>query len=153
MKGLSVGNKAPDFTLTNQYHQPVTLSQYEGQSHVILYFYPKDETPGCVKEACAFRDAYEVFKERGAEVIGISADTVSSHLLFCENRKLPFQLLSDPDNQVSKNYGVKSTLFGLLPGRYTFVIDKSRVIRNVFSSQLAINRHVQDALTILDSLS
>ena len=115
-RNVKAGDKAPDFTLPSQAGEPVRLSDRLGERVVILYFYPKDETPGCTKEACAFRDSYEVFTDAGAEVIGVSSDSVASHDAFAGHHKLPFTLLSDEGGSVRKSYGVPATL-GLLPGR------------------------------------
>jgi thioredoxin-dependent peroxiredoxin len=119
---------------------------------VVLYFYPKDETPGCTKEACAFRDSYEVFAEAGAEVIGVSSDSVDKHAAFAGHHELPFTLLSDEGGQVRKSYGVPSTL-GILPGRVTYVIDRTGTVRHVFNSMTNIGRHVNDALDVVKTLS
>lgn len=148
MAKLTVGQQAPAFSLHNQDGKPIQLSDYLGSKHVVLYFYPKDETPGCTKEACSFRDRYEDFLEAGAEVIGVSADSVASHQRFATGRKLPFQLLSDPGSKVAKQYGVNG-LFGLLPGRETFVINQEGIIISKFSSQLQIDPHISKALDIL----
>ena len=152
MPKLNIGDMAPDFELLNQAGKPVSLSQYQGKKHVVLYFYPKDETPGCIKEACAFRDQYEAFIDAKAEVIGVSGDSVDSHKLFQLNRQLPFQLLSDPKNQVRKEYGVASTMLGLVPGRETFVISKEGDIRYHFASQVKIQPHIDEALRIVKEL-
>src|SRR3972149_2530991 len=120
---VNVGDMAPDFSLLSQTGENVTLSQFRGKKNVVLYFYPKDETRGCTREACTFRDSYELFTDLGAEVIGVSADSVESHKAFAEHHNLPFTLLSDVDNAVRKLYGVASTL-GIIPGRVTFIIDK-----------------------------
>jgi peroxiredoxin Q/BCP len=149
--GIQVGDKAPDFTLPSQADEPVRLSDRLGERTVVLYFYPRDETPGCTKEACAFRDSYEVFAEAGAEVIGVSSDSVGRHAAFADHHGLPFTLLSDESGQVRKSYGVPSTL-GLLPGRVTYVIDRAGTVRHVFSSQLSIGRHVSDALDVVRKL-
>src|SRR3954449_3143557 len=111
---VDAGAPAPDFTLPNQEGKPVSLKDYKGKSAVVLYFYPKDYTPGCTAEACSFRDSYDVFKEAGAEVIGVSSDTADSHQAFAAKHGLPFVLLSDQGGKVRKLYGVPST-FGLLP--------------------------------------
>ena len=145
---VEIGAPAPDFTLPNQQGQPVSLKDYKGKSAVVLYFYPKDNTPGCIAEACSFRDSYDVFKEAGAEVIGVSSDPASSHQGFAARYRLPFVLLSDQTGQVRRLYGVPST-FGLLPGRVTYVIDKEGILRHVFNSQFGATRHVQEALRIL----
>ena len=151
-RGIQVGDKAPDFTLPSQAGEQVRLSDRLGERIVVLYFYPKDETPGCTKEACAFRDSYEVFAEAGAEVIGVSSDSVHKHAAFAGHHELPFTLLSDQGGQVRKSYAVPATL-GLLPGRVTYVIDRAGTVRHVFSSQTNIGRHVSDALDVVQKLS
>lgn len=149
---MKIGDKAPDFTLSNQHGKKVTLSRLLGESPVVLFFYPKDNSPGCTAEACAFRDSYEVFKEAGAEVIGISADNVDSHHSFAQKHRLPYVLLSDPIGRVRKLYGVPKTL-GLLPGRVTYVIDMNGTIQRVFNSQVNINKHIDAALKKLRELN
>ena len=151
-RGIQVGDKAPDFTLPSQAGEQVRLSDRLGERIVVLYFYPKDETVGCTKEACAFRDSYEVFAEAGAEVIGVSSDSVDKHAAFAGHHELPFTLLSDQGGAVRKSYGVPSAL-GVLPGRVTYVIDRSGTVRHVFSSQTNIGRHVNDALDVVKKLS
>lgn len=151
-RGIQVGDKAPDFTLPSQAGEQVRLSDRLGKRIVVLYFYPKDETVGCTKEACAFRDSYEVFAEAGAEVIGVSSDSVDKHAAFAGHHELPFTLLSDQGGQVRKSYAVPATL-GLLPGRVTYVIDRAGTVRHVFSSQTNIGRHVNDALDVVKKLS
>ncbi|HLI05916.1 MAG TPA: peroxiredoxin [Ktedonobacteraceae bacterium] len=146
-----VGDQAPDFTLPDQKGQPVSLSSFADKKDVVLYFYPKDFTPGCTAEACSFRDSYEVFKEVGAEVIGISSDSEQSHQDFASRHRLPFILLSDRDGSVRKRYGV-SSLLGLLPGRVTFVIDKRGIVRHIFTAQFAAEQHVQEAMKVLQRL-
>jgi thioredoxin-dependent peroxiredoxin len=147
-KKITIGSLAPDFTLPDGSGQPVSLSDFKGRKAVVLYFYPKDNTPGCTAEACAFRDSYEVFKEAGAEVIGVSSDSADSHQGFAAKHQLPFVLLSDKGGKLRKQYGVPATL-GLLPGRVTYVIDKEGVVRHIFNSQFAATRHVEEALKIL----
>jgi peroxiredoxin Q/BCP len=150
--GVRVGDVAPDFTLQDQSGQPVSLHDVVRRGAVVLYFYPKDQTPGCTAEACAFRDAYEVFRDAGAEVVGVSSDGVGSHERFSSRHQLPFTLLADPDGRVRKQYGVRPTL-GILPGRVTFVIDAGGVVRHVFSSQTGVTRHVQEALDALNEIT
>ena len=141
---LGVGDPAPDFTLPAS-SGTVRLTDVLRDKTVVLYFYPKDETAGCTAEACAFRDSYEVFTQAGAEVIGVSADTVESHRSFAAHHRLPFQLLCDPGGEVRRRYGV-SGILGLLPGRVTFVIDRQGIVRHVFDSQFKATRHVAEAL-------
>jgi peroxiredoxin Q/BCP len=148
---VRVGALAPEFTLQSQSGEMVSLKQLLGEAEIVLYFYPKDNTPGCTTEAHAFRDRYEVFREMGAEVIGVSSDSVDSHRDFASKCDLPFTILSDPEGAVRKLYGVPSSL-GLLPGRVTYVIDKKRVVRFVFSSQFNPVKHVEEALRVLKSI-
>lgn len=150
-RGVQVGDKAPDFTLPSQSGDPVRLHDRLGERVVVLYFYPKDQTPGCTAEACAFRDSHEVFAEAGAEVIGISSDSVDRHAAFAGRHNLPFTLVSDQGGQVRKRYGVPSVL-GMLPGRVTYVIDRTGTVRHVFSSMTNIGRHVEDALAMVRQL-
>lgn len=151
-KTLKVGDLAPEFALPAHDGRTVRLSDFRGNKPVVVYFYPKDNTPGCTTEACTFRDQYEDFKQLGAEVIGISSDDTASHEGFASKHRLPFILLSDTDGAVRKAYGVPATL-GLLPGRMTFVIDRDGVIRHIFNSQLRAARHVEEALGILRQLA
>jgi peroxiredoxin Q/BCP len=147
--GIEAGQPAPDFELPDSEGKRIRLAEFRGKKAVVLYFYPKDETPGCTAEACSFRDSYEDFQDAGAEVIGVSSDSASSHAKFAKRHKLPFTLLSDAKGEVRKKYGVPSTM-GLLPGRVTFVIDKKGVVRHVFNSQLQATRHVSEALAALE---
>jgi peroxiredoxin Q/BCP len=148
---VKVGDKAPDFTLPSHKGEDVTLSQFFGKKNVVLYFYPKDETRGCTKEACEFRDKYEIFKDLGAEVIGVSSDDVESHESFAIKHNLPFILLSDKDKKIRKLFDVPST-FGVIPGRVTYIIDKTGVVRHIFSSQFQPQKHIQESLDILEKL-
>ncbi len=144
-KKVGVGSVAPDFTLPSQTGALVSLKDFLGTRPVVLYFYPRDETAGCTRQACAFRDEFEEFARLDAEVIGISSDSVASHERFAKRHDLPFTLLSDEGGRVRRLYGVPSTL-GLFPGRVTYVIDEGGVVRDVFSSQLGVTRHVEEAL-------
>ncbi|MBD2230347.1 peroxiredoxin [Phormidium tenue] len=148
---INVGDLAPDFTLPNQAGETVTLSSFRGQRAVVLYFYPKDDTPGCTVESCSFRDSYEDFVAVGAEVIGISSDSTDSHKAFAQKHNLPFTLVSDRDSAVRKAYGVPATL-GLLPGRVTYIIDKEGKVRHIFNSQFNPKGHVEQAMGILKTL-
>lgn len=147
-KRLQVGDKAPDFTLHKANGEPVNLSDFRGRAEVVLFFYPKDNTPGCTAEACSFRDNYDVFRDAGAEVIGISSDPADSHERFASRFRLPFLLLSDEEGVVRQRYGVSKT-FGLFPGRCTYVIDRDGIIRHIFSSQFLPTKHVTEALSAL----
>jgi peroxiredoxin Q/BCP len=151
MVKVKIGDCAPDFTLQSSIGENISLSQFLGKKNVVLFFYPRDEGPTCCKEAEAFRDNYEAFKESNAEVIGISAQSVESHKSFASHHKLQYSLLSDPDNTVRKLYGVSSTLG--VPGRVTYVIDKEGIIKHVFSSQLHFTKHAKEALLALSRQS
>jgi peroxiredoxin Q/BCP len=148
---VQVGDKAPDFTLPSQMGDNVTLSEYFGKKNVVLYFYPKDETTGCTKEACAFRDSYDIFTGLGAEVLGVSGQSVESHKSFASHHSLPFLLLSDEDNKVRKLYGVPANM-GIIPGRVTYIIDKKGVVRHVFNSQYQPQKHIEEAKQVLEKL-
>jgi peroxiredoxin Q/BCP len=147
----AVGDHAPDFTLPDQSGKPVRLSDLLREHAVVLYFYPKDETQGCTAEACSFRDSYEVFKEAGAEVVGVSSDSVESHESFAEHHRLPFILLSDEGGALRKLYGVPTTM-GMFPGRVTYIIDRQGIVRHIFSSQIQFNRHVIEALDTIQAM-
>src|SRR6516225_12418098 len=150
-RGVKAGDKAPDFTLPSQSGDQVRLYDRLGQRVVVLYFYPRDDTPGCTAEACAFRDSYEVFTGAGAEVIGVSSDSVDRHAAFAGKHELPFTLLSDEGGKVRKAYGVPAAL-GFIPGRVTYVIDRNGTVRHVFNSMMNIDRHVKDALEVVRQL-
>lgn len=127
---LKEGDKAPDFTLTSDEGNIVKLSDFEGKSNIILYFYPKDETPGCTKEACNFRDNLDKFNEYNTKILGVSVDDVDSHKSFKEKENLNFTLLADPDKVVTKQYGVLNIVG--MASRVTFVIDKQGIIRKIY---------------------
>ncbi len=153
MKGkVRVGDRAPDFTLPNQSGQMVSLHDFAGRNNVVLYFYPKDFTVGCTAEAKTFSVNYDQFRQMGAEIIGVSSDSVESHGGFAAECKVPFLLLSDRKGRLRETYGVGATL-GLIAGRVTYIIDKAGVIRHIFSSQLNPKKHVREALEILKSIS
>jgi peroxiredoxin Q/BCP len=148
---VRVGDPAPDFELQDQLGKPVRLRELLGRKAVVLYFYPKDETPGCSIEARAFRDRYEEFTAQDAEVVGVSSDSVKSHHRFAQRQELPFMLLSDRDGTVRARYGVEKTL-GIFPGRVTYVIDAAGIVRHIYSSQVQAERHSREALDALDAL-
>ena len=148
---IAVGERAPDFRLPALRGGEVALSDFAGKKNVVLFFYPRDASPGCTVEACTFRDAYEDFITAGAEVIGISSDSVGSHAAFAQKHGLPMQLVSDEGGKVRAAYGVKRTL-GIMAGRETFIIDKQGVVRHVFRSQLRVKEHVAESLAMLHQL-
>lgn len=149
---LQVGDSIPHFFAQDTNGTTFDSTNYIGKKPVVIYFYPKDNTPGCTAEACSFRDQYEDFKDLGAEVIGISSDSVASHQKFSKQYRLPFLLLSDSDKQIRKLFGVPTALFGILPGRVTYVIDKKGVIQMIFDNMLA-GKHIPKALEAIKKLA
>ncbi|MEI8228059.1 MAG: peroxiredoxin [Planctomycetota bacterium] len=145
MSSLTVGDPAPHFQAVLQDGSTFNLADLLGKKIVVLFFYPKDHTPVCTKEACAFRDSYEKFVAAGAEVIGVSSDSQASHRSFAEKHRLPFPIISDHDRSLRKLFGVPNPL-GFIPGRVTYVIDRQGVIRCVFSALFASDDHVRKAL-------
>jgi len=149
---VRIGDRVPDFRLLNQDGQLIDIRSQLGKP-IIIYFYPKDNTIGCTKEACAFRDDYHQFSKAGVKVFGISADTVESHRKFRIKYRLPFDLLSDENNKVRNAFGVQADLFGLIPGRVTYVIDGKGVIRHTYNNQMNATKHVDESLRILKKLN
>jgi thioredoxin-dependent peroxiredoxin len=150
---VQVGEQAPDFTLpTQKTGELFHFHDMLGKSATVLYFYPKDNSAGCTAEACSFRDNYEVFKEAGAEVIGVSSDSEASHQGFAAKHHLPFVLLSDKGQTLRKLYGVPASL-GIIPGRVTYVIDKEGIVRHIFSDQLNPTKHINEALQVVRALA
>ena len=147
---LGEGTRAPDFTLKNQDGLDVTLSQELKKGHVVLYFYPKDNTPGCTKEACSFRDLSEEFRLAGASIFGINTDSVESHKKFHEKQKLTFSLLADPDGTVTKRYGADG-LFNFAR-RVTYLIDSSGIIRKVYPD-VDVSSHAAELLQAVRKLN
>lgn len=146
--GLKVGDTIPEFALKDQHGKPFSSSDLLGKKPMVIYFYPKDDTPGCTKEACSFRDSYEEFIDLGAEVIGISGDSVNSHSKFAEKYQLPFILLSDGNNEVRKAFKVGKSML-ILPGRETYVTDKNGKIIMVFNNLLNAEKHITEAINAL----
>jgi peroxiredoxin Q/BCP len=152
MASIRVGDRAPDFALTSHTGERVSLAEFRGSKAVVVFFYPKDGTAVCTKEACSFRDAYENFVQAGAVVIGVSSDSVESHQAFAGGHRLPFVLLADTDGSLRRSFGVSKTL-GIMPGRVTYVIDKEGVVRHMFTSQFSADRHVSEALAVVRQLA
>ena len=148
---LEINQSAPDFSLPTTDGKSFQLSSLRGRS-VVLYFYPKDDTPGCTTQACGFRDQYEEFLALDAEVVGVSSDSVASHQKFATRHRLPFPLLADEDGAVRKLYEVPRALLGLLPGRVTFVIDQQGIIRYIFNSLSGAADHVANTKATLRKL-
>jgi peroxiredoxin Q/BCP len=147
---LKIGDKIPSFTSIDSKGDSFDIIKYIGKP-LVIYFYPKDDTPGCTIQACTFRDKYEDFKALGAEVIGISSDSLKSHQKFASRYKLPFILLSDFDKKIRTQFGVPNDFLGLIPGRATYVIDKKGVVQLIFDSTSA-KIHIEKALEILKTI-
>lgn len=148
---LKIGDKLPGFSAKDTNGNIFNSQDYIGKQPLVIYFYPKDDTPGCTAQACSFRDNYQEFKDLGAEVIGISSDTITSHLKFKSKFNLPFILLSDNDKKLRKLFGVQNNLF-IIPGRETFVIDKQGMVIMVFNS-MSSEIHITKALKVLKKLT
>ncbi len=146
---LKPGDSLPDITLDGVDGKPVRLRDLTSDRALVLYFYPKDDTPGCTAEACSFRDHYQDFSDAGADVVGVSGDGRDSHVRFVERHKLPFKLLTDTRGEARAAFGVKPSFLGLLPGRVTFVIDRENKVRHAFDSQLRATAHVSEALRVV----
>ena len=149
--GLPVGSSMPEFALKDQNGTWFRSGEHVGKQPMVVFFYPKDFTPGCTAEACSFRDSYEEFTEAGALVIGISSDSEASHLKFAKRYRLPFVLLSDPKKEVRRSFRVANRMFNLLPGRETFVIDRNGIVVMAFEG-LQASGHVARALKALEKL-
>ncbi|AOW19925.1 peroxiredoxin [Urechidicola croceus] len=148
-KIIRVGDEIPLFALTDQNGKEFLIKNLIGRKKIVLFFYPKDFTPGCVREACSFRDQYDDFKNLGAEVIGISSDSLKSHQKFAEKYKLPYTLLSDTKGRVRKQFGVPKSVYGLLPGRMTYVIDEKGIVQLSFKNQFGTEKHIEQSLNLL----
>ncbi|MBM77272.1 MAG: peroxiredoxin [Crocinitomicaceae bacterium] len=150
---LDIGDIFPDFTLKDENNNDFTLSENLNDQHFVVYFYPKDETPGCVKQACHFRDSYEEFLKFNCKVIGVSGDSVESHLNFKNKNNLPFTLLSDNKNILRNKIGIPNDFLGLVPGRQTFLLKKTGEIIFTFHSSINMKRHIDEALSTLKKMS
>lgn len=147
---LKIGDKIPEFSAIDQQGKTVDMSSLSGKA-LVIYFYPKDETKGCTAQACSFRDNYQDFLDAGAEVIGISGDNETKHEKFASKHNLPFILLSDGDKSLRNIFDVKRDLFGLIPGRETFVFDHEGRLIYKFRSQMQWGAHAEKALKLLQS--
>jgi peroxiredoxin Q/BCP len=152
MKEIKVGSSIPEFTLPDQNGNLFDIKSVIGKKNLVIYFYPKDDSPGCTAQACSFRDQFEVFAEADALIIGISGQSVESHKEFAEKHRLSFTLLSDEGDKIRKQFGVPTNLLGLLPGRVTYVVDKTGKVIFIFNSQTKATEHVDEALRILKEL-
>jgi len=149
MNELKIGSTIPAFTLPDQNGKLFDINTVLGKKNLVIYFYPKDDSPGCTAQACSFQDQFEVFKEADAVIIGISGQSIESHKEFALKHRLTFTLLSDEGNKIRKSFGVPANLLGLLPGRVTYVADKTGKVIYIFNSQMQATKHVDEALRIL----
>ncbi len=152
MNEIKIGSSIPTFTLPDQNGNLFDINSVLCKKNLVIYFYPKDDSPGCTKEACSFRDHFEVFTEADAVIIGISGQSVKSHKEFSEKHRLSFTLLSDEGDKIRKQFGVPTNLLGLLPGRVTYIADKTGKVIYIFNSQMQSTKHVDEALRILKEL-
>ncbi|MEQ9306345.1 MAG: peroxiredoxin [Marinoscillum sp.] len=148
-KTLQKGDFIPDVSLKDQDGNLIALPSLIGEKALVVYFYPKDDTPGCTAEACGFRDKYEEFSDMGADVVGISSDTVGSHKKFADKYDLNFTLLSDSHGQAEKEFGVPRNLLGLLPSRVTYIFDKEGRLVSSFNSTIKATKHINEAMEAL----
>jgi peroxiredoxin Q/BCP len=149
---IKIGDSCPLFSLPDSQGRAIDMQEFIGKKILVLFFYPKDDTPGCTKEACAFRDAYADFVDLGCEVFGISSDDASSHQAFQDKHQLPYPLLADTQKKVRQLFGVPRSLFGLIPGRVTYVVDLNGKIAGIFNSQTNPVGHIKEALRVVQSL-
>lgn len=149
MNELKIGSVIPSFVLPDQNGNLFDMNSVIGKKNLVVYFYPKDDSPGCTAQACSFQDQFEVFKEADAVIIGISGQSVKSHKEFALKHRLTFTLLSDEGNKIRKQFGVPTNFLGLIPGRVTYVADKTGKVIYIFNSQMNATRHVDEALKIL----
>jgi len=147
---LKPGDKIPHYIMKDENHVPVDISRLTGR-FLVLYFYPKDDTPGCTKEAMSFRDSYQKLVDAGAVVYGISSDRPDSHAEFKMKCNLPFSLLSDTNGELRNLLGVPTDLFGLIPGRVTYIFNPEGILLHVFDSQFSPEKHVEEALNAIKS--
>ena len=152
MNEIKIGSRIPLFTLPDQNGNLFDISSVLGKKNLVIYFYPKDDSPGCTKEACSFRDQFDVFKEADAVIIGISGQSIESHKEFAEKHRLSFTLLSDEGDKIRNQFGVATNFLGLIPGRVTYIADKTGKVIYMFNSQTQATRHVDEALRILKEL-
>lgn len=152
MNKITVGSTVPSFTLKDQFGNTFNIDSVKGKTNLVIYFYPKDDSPGCTSQACAFRDQFDVFNDVNATIIGISSQSVDSHLKFAKKHRLNYTLLSDEGNKVRKLFGVPSNMLGIIPGRVTYIVDREGKVVFTFDSQVNATKHVDEALRILKGL-
>ncbi len=150
---MKPGDQFKTSSLKNQFGEVIDLSEHIGKKPCIVFFYPKDFTPGCTKEVCSFQDNLAIFNDLGIEVFGISGDSVEKHRRFAEQYKVQYDLLSDENNAFRKEVGVPSDMFGLLPGRVTYMIDDKGEVKDILKSQMNIQKHMEQAKSFAESFS
>ena len=148
-EAIEVGDKVPIFSLKDQDGAVFNIDKHVGKMAMVIYFYPKDDTSGCTKEACKFRDNFTEFEDRDVKIIGISGDSVESHKNFADKYNLPFTLLADTENEVRKLFGVPYSMFGTIPGRVTYVVNKEGVVIHIYNSMMKAGNHIDEALKVL----
>jgi len=151
MSKIEIGHKMPIFRLLNQNRVEVDISSFIGNP-MVIYFYPKDDTPGCTRQACSFRDEFHRFADANVTVFGLSNDSPAAHAAFKAKYKLQFDLLSDKGNKVRGMFGVPSDMFGLIAGRVTYIVDRKGIVSGIYNSQLNVTKHVEEALKVLSTL-
>jgi peroxiredoxin Q/BCP len=148
MAHIKIGDIIPEFSLKDQHGNLFDINTYLGKKKLVIFFYPQDGSLNCTREACYFRDISDLFEEADAIIIGISSQSVESHKEFAEKNRLNYTLLSDNENIVRKLFGVPGRVFGLIPGRVTYVADRSGKVVYIFDSQTEVQRHVDEAIKI-----
>jgi peroxiredoxin Q/BCP len=148
MAQIKIGDYIPSFSLKDQNGNLFDINTYLGKKKLVIFFYPQDGSLNCTREACYFRDISDIFEEADAIIIGISSQSVESHKDFAEKNRLNYTLLSDSENAVRKLFGVPGRMFGLIPGRVTYVADRSGKVVYIFDSQTEVQRHVDEAMKI-----
>jgi peroxiredoxin Q/BCP len=148
MAHIKIGDNIPEFSLKDQHGNLFNINTYLGKKKLVIFFYPQDGSLNCTREACYFRDISDLFEEADAIIIGISSQSVESHKEFAEKNRLNYTLLSDNENIVRKLFGVPGRVFGLIPGRVTYVADRSGKVVYIFDSQTEVQRHVDEAIKI-----
>lgn len=146
---IEVGSKVPLFKLPDQNGKVFNMSTVLGKKNLVIYFYPKDGTTGCTKEACSFRDNFDLFKKSNATIIGISGDNITSHKKFAVKYNLNFTLLSDQGNKIRKLFGVPASMMGVIPGRVTYIVDKKGIVIHIYNSLSKPEQHIKEALSAL----
>jgi peroxiredoxin Q/BCP len=148
MNPVQIGDMIPDFSLKDQNNKFFHIAEFRSKKKLVIFFYPQDGSLNCTKEACYFRDLTDIFDEAGAVIVGISEQSVASHYEFANKNHLTYTILSDEGNKVRKLFGVPSKLFGLVPGRVTYVADRTGKVVYIFNSQTDVKAHVDEALKI-----